>query len=162
VEKRELRGGLLAEGIGSLFCGLFNSLPTTTYAQNVGIVALTKAVNRYALAIGAAGLIACGFVPKLSAIIMAMPACVLGGAAVLLFASVATTGMQMVSSSGFDNRAALITALSVGLGVGLYLRPQVFSGYPEWVGIIFASGLPVTTAVAFLLNILIKKTAYKT
>jgi NCS2 family nucleobase:cation symporter-2 len=157
VSNRELRGGLLAEGIGSIFCGFFNALPTTTYAQNVGIVSLTKAVNRFSLAISAAVLVACGFMPKLSALIVAMPASVLGGAAVLLFATVATTGIQMVSVNGFTNRVAVITALSVGLGMGLFFRPDMLSAFPEWVRLLFASGLPVTALLAFALNILMKE-----
>jgi NCS2 family nucleobase:cation symporter-2 len=153
---RELRGGLLAEGIGSLFCGLFNALPATTYAQNVGIVAITKAVNRFVFSIAAIILIICGFMPKLSALILAMPASVLGGAAILLFASVATTGMQMIAKEGFNNRAAIITALSVGLGVGFFLKPAIFDGYPELAGILLTAGLPLTAVIAFLLNLLIK------
>lgn len=154
---RELRGGLLTEGIGSLIAAFLNALPTTTYAQNVGIVAMTKAVNRFSLMTGAALLIACGFIPKLAALVVAMPACVLGGVAVLIFAIVASTGIQMVSREGFDSRAMLITALSVGLGAGLYFRPEALAACPEWASVILASGLPVTAAIAIVLNILLKR-----
>jgi NCS2 family nucleobase:cation symporter-2 len=154
---RELRGGLLIEGIGSLIAALLNALPTTTYAQNVGIVAMNKAINRFSLMTGAVLLIACGFIPKLAALVVAMPACVLGGVAILIFAMVVATGIQMVSCEGFDSRATIITALSVGLGTGLYFRPEALAAFPEWVSIIFISGLPVTATIAIVLNILCVK-----
>ncbi|MDR2362477.1 MAG: purine permease [Prevotellaceae bacterium] len=154
---RELRGGLLAEGIGSLIAALLNALPTTTYAQNVGIIAMNKAINRFSLMTGAALLIVCGFIPKLAALVVAMPACVLGGVAILIFAMVATTGIQMVSHERDDGRATIITALSVGLGAGLYFRPEALTAFPEWVSIIFSSGLPVTAAISVLMNILYVK-----
>jgi len=157
VTGKELRGGLLAEGLGSAFCALFNAIPTTSYAQNVGIVSITKAVNRFSLLLGALFLVICGFVPKLAALFVAMPPAVLGGAAILLFSTVAVTGMQMIGSErGFDNRTTIIAALSIGLGAGFFFCPDIFVGYPEWISILLTSGLPLATVIAFVLNIVIK------
>ena len=85
---KELSGGIVCDGIGSSFAALFGVLPNTSFSQNVGLVTMTKIVNRFALSIGAIFLVICGLFPKVAAIISMMPQSVLGGAAVIMFSSI--------------------------------------------------------------------------
>ena len=95
---KELSGGVICDGIGSSFAALFGILPNTSFSQNVGLVTMTKVVNRTALATGAVFLILCGLVPKLGAIVSIMPQAVLGGAAVMMFSSIVISGIRRRSS----------------------------------------------------------------
>ena len=110
---KELSGGVICDGLGSTFAALFGVLPNTSFSQNVGLVAMTKVVNRMALASGAVFLILCGLIPKLGALISIMPQAVLGGAAVMMFSSIVVSGIQ------------LITALSAALNGGNLMQPYV-------------------------------------
>ena len=94
---KELSGGVICDGIGSSFAALFGVLPNTSFSQNVGLVSMTKVVNRFALATGAIFLILCGLCPKLGAIVSIMPQSVLGGAAVMMFSSIVITCKKPVS-----------------------------------------------------------------
>lgn len=94
---KELSGGVICDGLGSSFAALFGVLPNTSFSQNVGLVAMTKVVNRMALASGAIFLILCGLIPKLGALISIMPQAVLGGAAVMMFSSIVVSGIQLIT-----------------------------------------------------------------
>ncbi len=94
---KELSGGVICDGLGSTFAALFGVLPNTSFSQNVGLVAMTKVVNRMALASGAVFLILCGLIPKLGALISIMPQAVLGGAAVMMFSSIVVSGIQLIT-----------------------------------------------------------------
>ena len=95
---KELSGGVICDGLGSSFAALFGVLPNTSFSQNVGLVAMTKVVNRMALASGAIFLILCGLIPKLGALISIMPQAVLGGAAVMMFSSIVVSGIQLITN----------------------------------------------------------------
>ena len=94
---KELSGGVVCDGLGSTFAAAFGVLPNTSFSQNVGLVTMTKMVNRKALACGAIFLILCGLCPKLGALISIMPQSVLGGAAVIMFASIVVSGIQLIT-----------------------------------------------------------------
>ena len=110
---KELSGGVMCDGIGSSLAALFGVLPNTSFSQNVGLVAMTKVVNRIALAAGAVFLILCGLFPKLGAIISIMPQSVLGGAAVMMFSSIIVSGIQLITREALTPRN--LTIVSVAL-----------------------------------------------
>lgn len=112
-------GGVMADGVGSLFAGLFNVLPNTAFGQNAGIVAITKVVNRFCIATGAVFLILAALVPKIGAVFNAMPSCVMGGAVITVFAMILLNGIKMIQSAGFNDRNNLIIAITFGLGYGI-------------------------------------------
>ena len=154
----ELQGGVLADGFGSLFASFFGVLPNTSFSQNVGLVAVTKVVNRYVIATGAIFLLICGFCPKLSAIFSVMPQSVLGGAAVIMFSMILVSGLQSLAREEIDERNGLIIALAIGLGVGIGNVPSVLAQLPAWVGNIFAqNGIIMTFVIATVLNLILPK-----
>ena len=131
---RELSGGVMADGIGSIVASIFGVLPNTSFSQNVGLVTVTKIVNRFVIMTGAIFLILCGFCPKLSAIFSVMPQSVLGGAAVIMFSMILVSGLQSLSRETLDGRNGLIVALAIGIGVGIGNVPEVLAQCPEWAG----------------------------
>lgn len=154
----ELQGGVIADGFGSLLASFFGVLPNTSFSQNVGLVAVTKVVNRFVIMTGAVFLILCGFCPKLSAVFSVMPQSVLGGAAVIMFAMILVSGLQSLLREKIDERNGLIIALAIGLGVGIGNVPDVLAQMPEWVGNIFAqNGIIMTFVIATVLNLILPK-----
>lgn len=152
----ELQGGVLADGLGSILASLFGVLPNTSFSQNVGLVAVTKVVNRFVIMTGAVFLILCGFCPKLSALLSIMPQSVLGGAAVIMFAMILVSGLQSLLRVELNDRNGLIIALSIGLGVGIGNVPAVLAQLPTWVGNIFAqNGIIMTFVIATVLNLIL-------
>ena len=154
----ELCGSVLADGVGSFIAALFGVMPNTTFSQNVGLVAVTKVVNRFVIATGAIFLILCGFCPKLSAILSIMPQSVLGGAAVIMFSMIFVSGVQSLAKVDLNGRCGLIVALSLGFGVGIGNLPSVVAQLPLWVGNIFAqNGIIMTFVIATVLNLILPK-----
>ena len=152
----ELQGGVLADGLGSVVASLFGVLPNTSFSQNVGLVSVTKVVNRFTIMTGAIFLILCGFCPKLSALFAVMPQSVLGGAAVIMFASILVSGIQSLMRVEFNERNTLIIALAIGLGIGIGQVPTVLAQLPSWVGNIFAqNGIIMTFVIATVLNLIL-------
>ncbi|MFQ7119120.1 MAG: uracil-xanthine permease family protein [Intestinibacter sp.] len=147
---RELSGGVMADGIGSIVAAVFGVLPNTSFSQNVGLVTVTKIVNRFVIMTGAIFLILCGFCPKLSAIFSVMPQSVLGGAAVIMFSMILVSGLQSLSRETLDGRNGLIVALAIGIGVGIGNVPEVLAQCPEWVSNIFAQNGIIMTFVVLL------------
>jgi len=122
------------------------------------LVAMTKMVNRKALACGALFLILCGLCPKLAAVISIMPQSVLGGAAVIMFASIVVSGIQLITRDPLTSRNLSIVSVALGLGYGIGANPAVLAGAPEMVSLIFGgSGIVAAAAVAILLNIVLPK-----
>lgn len=155
---RELSGGVMCDGVGSSFAALFGVLPNTSFSQNVGLVAMTKVVNRYALATGAVFLILCGLCPKLGALVSIMPQSVLGGAAVMMFSSIVISGIQLITKEPLTPRNLSIVAVALGVGYGMGANPGILSHTPQAVQLIFGgSGIVPAAIVAILLNILLPK-----
>ena len=154
----ELSGGVIADGVGSLLAALFGVLPNTSFSQNVGLVTVTKVVNRFCIMTGAVFLLLCGFIPKLSAIFSAMPQSVLGGAAVIMFAMILVSGMQSLQREKLSGRNGMIVALALGLGVGIGMVPSALDQMPAWVGQIFAqNGIIMTFVIATVMNLILPK-----
>ena len=154
----EIQGAVMADGFGSVLASLFGVLPNTSFSQNVGMVTVTKVVNRFVVMTGAVFLILCGFCPKLSALFAVMPQSVLGGAAVIMFASILVSGIQSLIRCELDERNCLIISLAIGLGVGIGQVPTVLAQLPTWVGNIFAqNGIIMTFVIATVLNLVLPK-----
>ena len=155
---KELSGGVMCDGLGSTFAAFFGVLPNTSFSQNVGLVAMTKMTNRKALACGAIFLILCGLCPKLGAVVSIMPQSVLGGAAVIMFASIVVSGIQLITREPLTPRNLSIVSVALGLGYGIGANSAVLAGAPQMVGLIFGgSGIVAAAAVAILLNIVLPK-----
>ena len=155
---RELSGGIMCDGMGSFCASLFGVLPTTSFSQNVGLVTMTKIVNRSALGFGALFLILCGLLPKLAAVISIMPQSVLGGAAIIMFSSIVMSGIQLITSVKLTPRNMTIVTVALGLGYGFGANPAILAQMPSFVKLTFGgSGIVPAAVVAILLNILLPK-----
>ena len=155
---KELSGGIICDGIGSSFAALFGVLPNTSFSQNVGLVAMTKVVNRFALATGAVFLILCGLIPKLGALVSIMPQSVLGGAAVMMFSSIVVSGIQLIMKGPMTPRNLTIVSVALGVGYGMGANTGILAGTPQAVQLIFGgSGIVPAAIVAILLNVLLPK-----
>lgn len=154
----ELSGGVICDGVGSSIAALFGVLPNTSFSQNVGLVTMTKIVNRFALAMGAVFLILCGLFPKLAALISIMPQSVLGGAAVMMFSSIVVSGIQLITKEPLTARGITIVSVALGLGYGIGSNTGVLSHLPQTIQLIFGgSGIVPAALVAILLNIVLPK-----
>ena len=154
----ELSGGVICDGLGSSFAALFGVLPNTSFSQNVGLVSMTKVVNRGALATGAIFLILCGLIPKLGALISIMPQAVLGGAAVMMFSSIVVSGIQLITKEKMTPRQLTIVSVALGVGYGMGANSGILAQAPHAFQLICGeSGIVPAAFVAILLNVLLPK-----
>ena len=150
--------GVMEGGLGSSFAALFGVLPNTSFSQNVGLVSMTKIVNRFALSTGAIFLILCGLCPKLGAIVSIMPQSVLGGAAVMMFSSIVISGIQLITKEPLTARNLSIVSVALGVGYGMGANASILNQAPQAVQLIFGgSGIVPAALVAIVLNILLPK-----
>jgi len=155
---KELSGGVICDGIGSSFAAFMGVLPNTSFSQNVGLVAMTKIVNRFTLATGAVFLILCGLCPKLGALVSIMPQSVLGGAAVMMFSSIVISGIQLITKEPLQGRNLSIVAVALGVGYGMGANAGILAQAPQAVQLIFGgSGIVPAAMVAIILNIVLPK-----
>lgn len=158
----ELSGGVMCDGVGSSFAAIFGVLANTSFSQNVGLVSMTKVVNRMALSCGAVFLILCGLCPKIAALVSIMPQAVLGGAAVMMFASILVSGIQLVTKKPIGAREITIISVALGLGYGLGANSAATAYLPYYVQLIFGgSGIVPAACAAIVLNILIPEEKQK-
>ena len=152
---RAMLGGLLC---ALPFAAVFGVLPNTSFSQNVGLVTMTKVVNRGALSVGAIFLILCGLIPKLGAIVSIMPQSVLGGAAVMMFSSIVISGIQLITKEEMTPRNLTIVSVALGVGYGMGANMTILAQAPQAVQLIFGgSGIVPAAFVAILLNIVLPK-----
>lgn len=155
---KKLQGGIVGYGVMNIIGAVFGGLPTATYSQNVGIVATTKVVNRCVLGLAAIILGVAGLIPKFSALLTTIPQCVLGGATVSVFASIAMTGMKLITSEDMNYRNTSIVGLAAALGMGISQASAALATFPSWVTMIFGkSPVVLATLIAILLNIILPK-----
>ena len=155
---KELSGGVACDGLGSSFAAFFGVLPNTSFSQNVGLVTMTKVVNRSALSVGAIFLILCGLIPKLGAIVSIMPQSVLGGAAVMMFSSIVISGIQLITKEEMTPRNLTIVSVALGVGYGMGANMSILAQAPQAIQLIFGgSGIVPAAFVAIILNILLPK-----
>lgn len=153
---RELSGGILADGIGSCIAAAFSILPTTSFSQNTGLVTMTGVMSRFVVGVGAAFLMLGAFIPKVGAILSIVPASVIGGSLVMVFAMISISGINLITKEPLKGRNALILSVSLGLGYGLGSVPQALNSFPESVKLIFGgSGIVVSGSIAVILNLIL-------
>ncbi|MDP8983587.1 MAG: purine permease [Pseudomonadota bacterium] len=150
-----LRGGLLADGINSAVGACLNSFPSTTFAQNNGVIRLTGVGSRYVgLYIGGI-LMLLGLIPAVGVVVQALPPSALGGATLILFGMVAASGMRILAQVHMDRRNAVILAASLGLGLGVSFVPQITQALPTMLRNALSSGIATGGMCALLLNIVL-------
>lgn len=153
---QELQGGIVTYGLTNVLSAFFGSLPTATYSQNVGIVTTNKVVNRVVFALAGGFLLLAGLIPKFSAILTTIPQCVLGGATITVFSTIAMTGMKLIASGTISPRNTTIVGLSAALGVGISQSSSALSQFPESITIIFGkTPVVIATIMAVLLNLIL-------
>ncbi len=157
-EDKELKGGITAYGVTNILGAVLCGLPTATFSQNVGIVVTTKVINKVVFGMAACIIALAGLVPKFSALLTTIPQCVLGGATVSVFASIAMTGIKLITQKPLTYRSTSIVGLSVALGMGITQASQALANFPAWVMIIFGkSPVVIATILAVFLNLVLPK-----
>ena len=149
---REISGSLACDGIVSSLSACFGCLPITSFSQNIGLVAMTKVVNRFTIATGAIIMILAGIFPAVGAVLATLPEAVLGGCTIMMFGRIVVSGLQMLSDCGFSQRNITVAALSLAIGLGFTQVPDMFAIFPDLVRTIFAENC---VAVVFLVSILL-------
>ncbi|MFV5391468.1 uracil-xanthine permease family protein [Acinetobacter towneri] len=155
---QRIKGGVLVNGANSLLAGIFNTFPSSVFAQNNGVIQLTGVASRYIGIWIAALLIILGLLPAVAGVIQAVPQAVLGGAVMVMFGAVAASGINILSSIHLDRRALLIIAISLGLGLGVAQVPDILAHMPELIRNIFSSGVATGGIAALILNIVLPET----
>ena len=157
---REMAGAITADGVVSSVAGVFGCLPITSFSQNVGLVAMTRVVNRRVIACGGAILILSAFVPAIAAVFNSLPEAVLGGCTVMMFGNIVLSGAQMIADAGFTQRNIQIAALALAAGIGFTQVQGIFAAFPPIVQSIFGSNcIAVAFVVAVVANLLLPRTA---
>ena len=154
---KELSGGTYADGFGSFIAGLFGGLPNTSFSQNVGLISMTGVMSRSVVTLGALFLVACGLIPKVGAVIAAMPISVLGGGVIVMFGMVVSAGINMLSDVHWNRRNMIILAMSLSVGLGIQAVPKSMQHLPDSLEMLMVSGLLPAAAISVILNLLIPK-----
>ncbi|MEO6031788.1 MAG: nucleobase:cation symporter-2 family protein [Burkholderiaceae bacterium] len=156
INQKDLARGLRTDGLGTLIGGIFNTFPYTSFSQNVGLVAVTGVRSRYVCVTGGVILIVLGLLPKLAALVEALPTVVLGGAGVVMFGMVIATGINILAGVDFktNRNNAMIVAISIGVGMIPVVAPQFRQWMPNAIHPLIESGILLTAVAAVLLNLL--------
>lgn len=158
ITVEETSGSLACDGYASTIAGIFGCSPITSFSQNVGLCAMTKVVNRFAIGTGAVILIIAGFLPPLAGFFQTIPQPVLGGCTIMMFGQILIAGMQMIHRCGFTERNITIAALSICIGGGFTTSKEIFQFMPQMIQDIFANNVvAVVFVVAVVLNLLLPK-----
>lgn len=156
--KRELGNSITCDGFVSSLAGVFGCTPITSFSQNVGLAAMSKVVNRFAIGIGACIMILGGVFPAVGAILTTIPQAVLGGCTIMMFGSIVYAGFRMMSRCGFTDRNMIIVALSLSVGLGFTQATGMFSIFPQIVQTVFAENcVAVVFLLAVILNLILPK-----
>lgn len=154
--EREMCGGIIGNGIASIIGAFMGGLPTATFSQNVGIVIMTKVVNRCVLGLAALIILAAGFIPKFASLLTTIPSCVLGGATVSVFAMIAMTGIKLITKKKLTARNTSVVGLAVALGIGVIQANGCLALFPDWARTIFGeSAVVIATITAVTLNLIL-------
>ena len=159
VDARRVADGLRADMPSTALSPVFNSFPASAFAQNVGLVAMTGITSRFVVAAGGVTLLALGLVPLLGRVVAAVPRPVLGGAGLVLFGTVAASGIRTLSKVAYDgNQNVVIVATALAFGVIPIAVPAFYASFPDWMAVILESGISAASLVAVLLNVLFNGT----
>jgi NCS2 family nucleobase:cation symporter-2 len=150
----DITRGLRADGVGTIIGGVFNAFPYTSFSQNVGLVGVTGIRSRFVAVAGGVILIVLSLLPKLAAIVAAVPVEVLGGAGIVMFGMVAATGVRILGGVDFRNNRNNLFIVAIGVGAGLIplVAPMFFRNFPVSLKPILDSGIILTAIVSVLLN----------
>lgn len=156
VFEKEISGSLACDGFVSALSSLFGCLPITSFSQNVGLIAMTKVVNRFTLLMGAIIMILAGIFPFFGALLATLPDAVLGGCTIMMFGTIVISGLQMISDCGYTQRNITIAALSLSIGIGFTQVPELFQYFPQLVQSVFAENcVAVVFVTAIVLNLIL-------
>lgn len=158
VTEKETSGSIACDGFVSSLSAVFGCMPITSFSQNVGLVAMTKVVNRFTIATGAAIMILAGIFPVFGAVLSTLPDAVLGGCTIMMFGTIVVSGLQMISKCGFTQRNTVIAALSLSIGLGFTQCGELFEIFPRMIQNVFAQNcVAVVFVVAIILNLILPK-----
>ncbi len=158
VTEKETSGSIACDGFVSALSSVFGCMPITSFSQNVGLVAMTKVVNRYAIATGAIIMIIAGIFPIVGALLATLPSAVLGGCTIMMFGTIVVSGLQMIGKCGYTQRNITIAALSLSIGLGFTQLPDLFAIFPSLVQSVFAENcVAVVFLTSIVLNLILPK-----
>lgn len=158
VTDKELAGSIACDGFVSSVGGLFGCTPITSFSQNVGLVAMTKVVNRFTIGTGAIILIVAGIFPVFGALLTTVPQAVLGGCTIMMFGTIVVAGFQMLGKCGYTQRNTTIAALSLSVGLGFTQCSDMFKIFPQIVQSVFAQNcVSVVFVLSVILNLVLPK-----
>lgn len=149
---KELSGAIACDGFVSSLSGVLGCLPITSFSQNVGLVSMTKVVNRFTIFTGTVIMVLAGLFPMIGAVLATLPDAVLGGCTLMMFGNIVISGMQMIGKCGYTQRNITIAALSLSMGLGFTQVPEIFSVFPQMVQTVFAENC---VAVVFIVSIVL-------
>lgn len=154
ITGKEISGSLACDGYASTFSALFGCPPVTSFSQNVGLVAMTKVVNRFTIMTGAVCMILAGLLPPVGNFFASLPDAVLGGCTIMMFGTILTSGVQMIADCGFSHRNVVIISLSLSIGIGFTTASEsgIWDIFPDLVQSVFASNV---VAVVFVVSVLL-------
>lgn len=160
IQDSEISGSLACDGYASSISALFGCPPVTSFSQNIGLIAMTKVVNRFTLMTGAACMMIAGLLPPVGNFFASLPESVLGGCTIMMFGTILTSGMQMVAKAGFNQRNITIAALSLSIGVGFTTTSEIglWHEFPEVIQSIFSANVvAVVFVTSIFLNLVLPK-----
>jgi len=154
IDQAALTRGLRADGIGTMLGGIFNTFPYTSFSQNVGLVGVTGVRSRWVTAAGGCIMLALGLLPKMAALVEAVPQVVLGGAGLVMFGMVAATGARILTNVNFKTNHfnLFVVAISVGFGMIPLVAPTFFRYTPDALHPLLESGILLAAIVSVILN----------
>ena len=156
VFMRRAQGGILADGFNSMLAAVFNSFPNSIFAQNNGMIQLTGVASRYVGYFIAGALFLLGLFPVVGEFFSLIPDCVLGGATLWMFGTVAAAGVRIIASTKMDRKAVLVLAISFAMGMSVELVPDILSQMPSVIKSIFSSGITTGGVTAMIANACIR------
>lgn len=160
IEEKEISGSLACDGYASSISALLGCPPVTSFSQNVGLVAMTRVVNRFTIMTGAACMILAGLLPPVGNFFASLPESVLGGCTIMMFGTILTSGIQMLSKAGFTQRNITIAALSLSIGIGFTAASEmdIWRIFPELLQSVFSANVvAVVFVVSIILNLVLPK-----
>lgn len=158
VTEKEISGSIACDGFVSALSAVFGCMPITSFSQNVGLVAMTKVVNRFTILMGAVIMFLAGIFPIFGAFLATLPEAVLGGCTIMMFGTIVISGLQMISNCGYSQRNVTIAALSLSVGIGFTQVPELFQYLPSLVQSVFAENcVAVVFLMAVILNLVLPK-----
>lgn len=158
VEQKQIVNGLRSEGLAIMLGGLFNAFPYTAFSQNVGLISLTKVKTRNVIFAAGGIMVVLGLLPKLAALTTVIPNAVLGGAMIVMFGSVAASGISILSEVNLRNdRNLMIVACSIAVGLGSAVLPDMFAQLPSFAQTLLQNGIVTGSITAVVLNIILSR-----